>query len=119
MSEGLNIQQITQLRMELEEILRLLRETEPKTRQTNESLQQQVSLVTAALSLTRRLTGDENVNRAVQKIQRLISSLIMLRAAALSATAAMGPWGVLLASITAISTTLVAADSLATLADVH
>jgi hypothetical protein len=72
-----------------------------------------------AFAITSRLGLSGPMEEWVGKIERVAVSLRMLTIAANVATAAMGPWGVLWASLAAVSGTLVAADSFASMVETH
>ena len=69
-----------------------------------------LSLMQASMGLMRRLSGDENVDATIRKIQELITILNGLRIAYLSFEAATGPMGQIMAGIGLVSTIIAARD---------
>lgn len=69
------------------------------------------------LVVMRRFTGDENVDRILEKLSRIVIMLRMVQMAAHFATAAMGPWGVLLAAASGLSVAVMGAETLGSMVD--
>ena len=57
------------------------------------SLKQQVRILDTMLMLIQISTGDKNIDKAVQKFQKLIGLLMRLRMVMLAVESASGPWG--------------------------
>lgn len=101
MSEGINAQQLAEIRHEIEQINNLLKYLEPKTKQLANSIRQEITLLTNVLTFTRRMRLPDEVDAAIRKIQAIIGLLMQLRVAAIAAQAAMGPIGWALAIVSA------------------
>jgi hypothetical protein len=75
------------------ELKTLLQETKVESTRTEATLRQEIALLTGVFALTRKMNLPDDVERQVTKLQKVITTLTLLRATALSAQAAMGPLG--------------------------
>lgn len=77
-----------------------------------------ISTVSGAMGLLRRMTGDENLQRAIAHWQRAILVLNMLRTTAMAAYAA-APWMLPFVAIGAVGTSITLAETIGDMADVY
>jgi hypothetical protein len=70
------------------------------------SLQKQVRTLNMMMILVTQMTGDKNVDKAIQKIQQLTMSFMHLRMAMLAFQMASGPVGWAYAGVTGMATAI-------------
>lgn len=112
MSNQFSAAQIAELRQLIDDISERLDTFETKMQKTNRTNREWLTLLTASMALTRRLTGNENLDNAIFKMQRAILIANQLRMAMLAAHAASGPVGWALVGISVIATGLTAAETM-------
>jgi len=101
---SLQPQSIQQIRRDVEELNRRLDELEEKAPRVTARLREELSVLTAAMALSRKMFGSDEFGQIMAKIQRIVSAILMMVRTYQMAMASMGPFGMMLAGISAVGT---------------
>jgi hypothetical protein len=106
----LDLSTVSEMRSELGSLTGKVDELEQKSSKTELTMRQEIRTLNLLLMLTKRATGNESLDNAINIMQNAMQVALRLRMALIALTAASGPWGWLYAGANVAAAAIMTSD---------